>query len=56
MKMTLKEVYNHVGVTRRAVQGYEKAGLVKPSTLIRFYVHGGHIWNTLTIRLHHQEG
>ena len=30
MKMTLKEVYNHVGVTRRAVQGYEKAGLVKP--------------------------
>ena len=30
MKMTLKEVCNHVGVTRRAVQGYEKAGLVKP--------------------------
>lgn len=29
MKMTLKEVCNHVGVTRRAVQGYEKAGLVK---------------------------
>ena len=30
MKMTLKKVCNHVGVTRRAVQGYEKAGLVKP--------------------------
>ena len=30
MRMTLKEVCNHVGVTRRAVQGYEKAGLVKP--------------------------
>ena len=29
MKMTLKEVCNHVGVTRRAVQGYEKAGLVR---------------------------
>ena len=30
MKMTLKAVCNHVGVTRRAVQGYEKAGLVHP--------------------------
>ena len=30
MKMTLKEVCDHKGVTRRAVQGYEKAGLVKP--------------------------
>ena len=29
MRMTLKEVCNHVGVTRRAVQGYEKAGLVR---------------------------
>ena len=29
MRMTLKEVCNHVGVTRRAVQGYEKAGLVQ---------------------------
>lgn len=29
MKMTLKEVCSHVGVTRRAVQGYEKAGLVQ---------------------------
>ena len=29
MRMTLKEVCNQVGVTRRAVQGYEKAGLVK---------------------------
>ena len=31
MKMTLKAVCNHVGVTRRAIQGYEKAGLVKPT-------------------------
>ena len=30
MKMTLKAVCCHVGVTRRAIQGYEKAGLVKP--------------------------
>ena len=29
MRMTLKEVCDQVGVTRRAVQGYEKAGLVK---------------------------
>ena len=29
MRMTLKEVCNQVGVTRRAVQGYEKAGLVQ---------------------------
>ena len=29
MRMTLKEVCNHVGVTRRAVQGYEEAGLVQ---------------------------
>lgn len=29
MKMTLKEVCNQVEVTRRAVQGYEKAGLVQ---------------------------
>ncbi len=29
MRMTLKEVCNHVGVTRRAIQGYEKAGLVQ---------------------------
>lgn len=27
-EMTLKEVYKNLGVTRRAVQGYEKAGLV----------------------------
>lgn len=27
-RMTLKEVCNYVGVTRRAVQGYEKARLV----------------------------
>ena len=31
MRMTLKEVCNQVGVTRRAVQGYEKAGLVQAS-------------------------
>lgn len=31
MRMTLKEVCVHVGVTRRAVQGFEKAGLVKPA-------------------------
>ena len=31
MEMTLKAVCNHVGVTRRAIQGYEKAGLVKPT-------------------------
>ena len=30
-KMTLREVCNLVGVTRRAVQGYEKAGLVECS-------------------------
>ena len=29
MRMTLKEVCDQVRVTRRAVQGYEKAGLVK---------------------------
>ena len=29
MRMTLKEVCNRVSVTRRAVQGYEKASLVK---------------------------
>lgn len=29
MRMTLKEVCSLVGVTRRAVQGYEKAGLVQ---------------------------
>lgn len=28
---TLHEVYEELGVTRRAVQGYEKRGLVKPS-------------------------
>jgi len=28
---TLHEVYEEFGVTRRAVQGYEKRGLVKPS-------------------------
>ena len=28
--MTLKEVCKNLGVTRRAVQGYEKAGLVSP--------------------------
>ena len=28
---TLHEVYEDLGVTRRAVQGYEKRGLVKPS-------------------------
>ena len=27
-EMTLKEVCKKIGVTRRAVQGYEKAGLV----------------------------
>lgn len=26
--MTLNELYNALGVTRRAIQGYEKAGLV----------------------------
>ena len=31
MRKTLREVCNQLGVTRRAVQGYEKAGLVKPS-------------------------
>lgn len=30
-KKTLREVCNMVGVTRRAVQGYEKAGLVASS-------------------------
>lgn len=30
-KMTLREICNLVGVTRRAVQGYEKAGLVECS-------------------------
>ncbi len=29
-KMTLREVCSHTGATRRAVQGYEKAGLVSP--------------------------
>ena len=29
MRMTLKEVCNYMGVTRRAVQGYEKTGLVQ---------------------------
>ena len=29
--MTLREVCNELGVSRRAVQGYEKAGLVSPS-------------------------
>lgn len=28
---TLHEVYEELGVTRRAMQGYEKRGLVKPS-------------------------
>lgn len=31
MKMTLKEVCNMVGVTRRAIQGYEQVGLVASS-------------------------
>ena len=31
MRMTLKEVCDYIGVTRRAVQGYKKAGLVKPT-------------------------
>lgn len=31
MKMTLKEVCNMVGVTRRAIQGYERVGLVASS-------------------------
>ena len=30
--------------------------LLKHLILIRFYVHAGHIWNTLTIGFHHQEG
>ncbi len=30
-KMTLREVCEQVGVTRRAVQGYEKIGLVAPT-------------------------
>ena len=30
-KMTLREICNLIGVTRRAVQGYEKAGLVECS-------------------------
>lgn len=29
--MTLREVCNSLGVSRRTVQGYEKAGLVKPT-------------------------
>lgn len=29
--MTLRELCNACGVSRRAVQGYEKAGLVRPS-------------------------
>lgn len=29
--MTLREVCEITGVTRRAIQGYEKAGLLKPS-------------------------
>lgn len=29
--MTLKEVCNIVGITRRTVQGYEQAGMVTPS-------------------------
>ena len=29
--MTLREIRNEFGVSRRAVQGYEKAGLVSPS-------------------------
>lgn len=29
---TLRELCETLGVTRRAVQGYEKAGLVKPSS------------------------
>ncbi len=31
MKMTLRELCAEVGVSRRAVQGYEKLGLVAPS-------------------------
>lgn len=30
-KMTLREVCEQLGVTRRAVQGYENAGLVSPT-------------------------
>ncbi len=30
-ELTLRQVCREVGVTRRAVQGYEKRGLVKPS-------------------------
>lgn len=33
--MTLREVCDSLGVSRRTVQGYEKAGLVKPT---------GNIW------------
>ena len=31
MRMTLKEVCDYTGVIRRAIQGYEKVGLVKPT-------------------------
>ena len=31
-EMSLREVCEKIGVTRRAVQGYEKAKLVKPSS------------------------
>jgi len=42
MRMTLKEVCNHVGVTRRAVQGYEKAGLVNPTERNKY---GHHLYD-----------
>ena len=36
MDMTLKEIQKNLGVSRRAVQGYEKAGLVAPTGRNRF--------------------
>ena len=30
-EMTLREVCNRIGITRRTVQGYEQAGMVSPS-------------------------
>lgn len=48
MKMTLKEVCNHVGVTRRAVQGYEKAGLVNPTERNKY---GHHLYDEHAIEI-----
>ncbi|MCM1498322.1 MAG: MerR family transcriptional regulator [Clostridium sp.] len=31
MDMTLREIYNAFGISRRAIQGYEKAGLISRS-------------------------